>query len=274
MLSESTNGSTELPQMKYALVNESRIEASPNASGNCPSCNAPVVARCGDRRVWHWAHRGRRNCDHWWETETEWHRRWKGLFQNDWQEVIAIAEDGEKHIADVRNSDGLVVEFQHSYINSEEQASREKFYQNMVWVVDCRRLTRDLIKIDRNLSGWCRLEEGKAMGVHYPEETFPEIWMNSLVPVLFDYGEVWSGGVDKWESHLLCLLPGRVARRIVFFAIERKTFVEAIKSQSTFVDTMGVLKRVQKFWQRDFYNFQDIPVSCLGSEKISNTCRA
>ena len=40
------------------------------------------------------------------------------------------------HIADVKTDRGIVIEFQHSFLHRNERESREKFYQNMVWVVD------------------------------------------------------------------------------------------------------------------------------------------
>ena len=52
-------------------------------------------------------------------------------------------ETGEKHIADVRMVHNLTIEFQHSHIGSLERTSREKFYENMVWVVDGTRLKKD-----------------------------------------------------------------------------------------------------------------------------------
>ena len=55
-----------------------------------------MLARCGTKKVWHWAHKGRRHCDHWWENETEWHRDWKNLFLSDWQDVPARDEAGER----------------------------------------------------------------------------------------------------------------------------------------------------------------------------------
>jgi competence protein CoiA len=74
-----------------------------------------MVAKCGEVRAPHWAHRSRRECDHWWEPETEWHRAWKNAFPEEWQEIVHWAEDGEKHIADVKTGRGWVIEFQHSY---------------------------------------------------------------------------------------------------------------------------------------------------------------
>ncbi len=46
-------------------------------------------------------------------------------------------------MADVRTDKGLVIEFQHSYINPEERRQRENFYKNMIWIVDGTRLQRD-----------------------------------------------------------------------------------------------------------------------------------
>ncbi len=77
------------------------------------------------------------SCDHWWESETEWHRKWKSRFPAEWQEVVQIdPTTGEKHIADVKTETGLVIEFQHSRITPDELQSRERFYENMIWVVD------------------------------------------------------------------------------------------------------------------------------------------
>src|SRR5882724_2105651 len=89
------------PNMKFARTNGQRQEAQPNLSGECCGCGAPMVARCGDIRVWHWAHRSGRACDPWQENETEWHRAWKDRFPAEWQEIVHRAEDGERHIADV-----------------------------------------------------------------------------------------------------------------------------------------------------------------------------
>lgn len=123
--------------MRFARVNDILQEAAPGAHGLCPGCLQPVLAKCGTQKVHHWAHKGTKACDSWWEPETEWHRAWKNNFPAEWQEIFLPDErTGEKHIADVRTSQGLVIEFQHSHIQPRERTSREKFYRNMVWVVD------------------------------------------------------------------------------------------------------------------------------------------
>jgi len=96
-----------------------------------------MVAKCGDKIVWHWAHLPRPRCDPWWENETDWHRAWKNCFPEEWQEVVHFDGDsGEKHIADVKTPSELVLEFQNSAMNSSELVSRENFYKTMLWIVN------------------------------------------------------------------------------------------------------------------------------------------
>jgi competence protein CoiA len=91
----------------------------------------------------HWAHKGTRACDTWWEPETQWHRDWKDQFPQEWQECIHAAPDGEKHIADVKTGSGTTLEFQHSFLPEAERRSREGFYPKLIWVVDGQRRSRD-----------------------------------------------------------------------------------------------------------------------------------
>lgn len=111
--------------MKFALVHGQRQEAKKGLRGTCPGCGSPVIAKCGEIRAGHWAHERKSDCDPWWENEGEWHRAWKDRFPDDWQEVPQYAENGEKHIADVKTADGYVLEFQHSPIKPEERRARE-----------------------------------------------------------------------------------------------------------------------------------------------------
>lgn len=130
--------------LKFALVNGEKSEPQPHLRGTCNYCGSEMVAKCGRIKTWHWAHKSRVLCDPWWESESEWHRAWKNWFPMDWQEVVHIDDiTGEKHIADVKTPLGLVIEFQHSPITPEEMQSREKFYHNMIWVVDGNRGSTD-----------------------------------------------------------------------------------------------------------------------------------
>lgn len=123
--------------MQYALVDNVKMEAFPNGRGVCPMCNAITVAKCGPRNIHHWAH-DKKNCDPWWENETEWHRNWKNLFPIESREVTHFADNGEVHRADIKTQSGIIIEIQHSSITDKERLSRELFYKNLVWIIDGR----------------------------------------------------------------------------------------------------------------------------------------
>ncbi len=176
--------------MKFALVNGQREEAQPNLSGKCPGCLSPMVARCGDIRHRHWAHPARHLCDPWWENETVWHRNWKNRFPDDWQEIAHDADDGERHIADVKTGDGWVIEFQHSGIEPEERQSREAFYRSLIWVVDGKRRTRDEAQF---LGAWgageSRIPGTSKRRIRSPNGALLRDWAGSRAHVFFDFGD-------------------------------------------------------------------------------------
>lgn len=132
--------------MKYALENNQRVEAKESGKiAQCPICLESVRAHCGEKYVWHWKHLARKTCDFWWESETPWHRNWKNNFPEDWQEVVhRDPETGEKHIADIKNKNGVVVEFQNSYISEEEIYQREEFYKKLIWVVNLAKFKKSI----------------------------------------------------------------------------------------------------------------------------------
>lgn len=203
--------------MKLALVNGQRQEAQPNLSGKCQACDHPMIAKCGEERVWHWAHKTGRHCDPWWENETEWHRAWKDLFPVAWQEVVHQAESGEKHVADVKTDQGRVIEFQHSPIKPEERRSRENVYQKLVWVVDGTRRKRDVAQF---INTW---KKGVPVGVSTPVRMVSSgkcvllrEWVDSRVPVFFDFG----------GNQLLCwLLASRPDGRAYIALYSRTDFI-------------------------------------------------
>ena len=114
-----------------------RIRPFPLGRSRCQFCGAELIAKCGVFVDWHWAHSATRNCDPWHEHETPWHRAWKNRFPNDWHEVIhQDPSTGERHIADVKCLNGLILEFQNSPMSLDELQSREAFYGSMIWVVN------------------------------------------------------------------------------------------------------------------------------------------
>ena len=105
--------------MNIALKNNKRVEASPGQTASCPVCGDDVVSKCGQVKVWHWAHKSA-DCDHWSEPESEWHKNWKNKFPIQWQEVVI-----GKHRADIKTP-SKVIEIQASSISSSEIIERER----------------------------------------------------------------------------------------------------------------------------------------------------
>lgn len=121
--------------MEYALYNGLRTAARPALKGLCEHCGGEVIAKCGSKKIWHWAHVSNETCDSWYEPETAWHRNWKQIFGEACSEIRVVKEN-LYHIADVINKNGIVFEFQHSSISAEMIAAREQFYgEKMVWVI-------------------------------------------------------------------------------------------------------------------------------------------
>jgi competence protein CoiA len=230
--------------MKYALVNDERQEAQPGLSGKCTCCGHTAIARCGELKIWHWAHKGKLICDPWWEKETEWHREWKGKFPKACQEIVHYAENGEKHIADVKNDQGYVIEFQHSLIKPEERKARENFYKTMIWIVDGTRRLRDK---DKFIDVWehskrinNKVEVRKLWG-YFDECALLRDWNGSSVPVFFDFGEdiIW-GFLPK------DFLPKTIEERRYVFRIKRNELVSYLHPESQ-MNFEVLLKELNKF---------------------------
>jgi competence CoiA-like predicted nuclease len=111
-----------------------RMSPVPGGRGGCPFCKSEVIAKCGEIKTWHWAHKSLITCDSWGEPEGDWHYEWKKLAGLNNTE-ITIEKDGKRHRADII-IDGLVIELQHSPLPVPEVREREEFYGNMIWVLD------------------------------------------------------------------------------------------------------------------------------------------
>ena len=211
--------------MKYALTNGDKIEATKGAKGFCPSCGSELIAKCGPEKINHWAHKGRRNCDQWWENETDWHRSWKNNFPKEWQEVIHTDEEsGEKHIADVKTQAGWALEFQHSFLNPEERQSRNTFYPKLVWVVDGTRRKTDIKQFQNMLNESTRLPTNiPIIQGHFPDECrLLKEWHDSNALIFFDFQEM----SDTNQSILWFLFPKTPSGDAYLSPFSRVNFIE------------------------------------------------
>lgn len=234
--------------MQFALVNNERAVPSVGLVGACPACGSVMIPKCGNQRVHHWAHRGERSCDSWWERETEWHRGWKGKFPTHWQEVIRHDDaSGEKHIADVCTEHGLTVEFQHSPLKPGERMAREKFYGSVTWVVDGSRLKRDLPRFLKGISSSRPVSKNGPFITSFPREMFPDSWVDCAVPVFFDFDHAVTPSDEAvWVTRpLWCLLPGRVRGRAVVLKLSREAFVSGtLKGQQ--LQTQEIMENAER----------------------------
>lgn len=223
--------------MKFALVDNVKSEAFKGAKGICPVCNSELVAKCGEIKVNHWAHKKISDCDQWWENETEWHRSWKNQFPIEWQEIILRDEQtGEKHIADIQTIHGLVIEFQHSKIDKQERISRERHYKRMVWVVDGTRSKKEYPDFVKGKKYFRKASKPDYFLIDYPETCFPSDWLESSVPVIFDYKRTDAIDViDDIRKYLYCLLPKQKDKKEVTIAkISREDFVKNVTNDIWF----------------------------------------
>lgn len=222
--------------MLIAQINGKRTYATKGANGGvCPYCKSEVVAKCGEIKVAHWAHKSNKNCDSWHEKESDWHLMWKNYFPQEWQEIIMHDENGEKHIADVCTQNGFILEFQHSLIKPEERLSREKFYKNMNWVVDgtrCKSYYEKFAKEIKNAIIISRITAdsqrevgvqagynsngqevfpthiGNLLQIYQLDKLLPKNWLNSSVPVVFDFkGLNEINEPNDLRQFVFCLLP-------------------------------------------------------------------
>ncbi|MBK9480365.1 MAG: hypothetical protein IPN99_16255 [Bacteroidetes bacterium] len=122
--------------MNYALVDNIKVEPTPKQKAKCICCGKDVISRCGELKIWHWAHTVNENCDSWYEQETQWHRDWKKIFGKNNSEVI-FNRNNKKHIADIFTFGKIVIELQNSPISTFTIKEREKFYgEKMLWLIN------------------------------------------------------------------------------------------------------------------------------------------
>lgn len=209
--------------MRFAIVDGKKTEASKGAIGLCPRCCLPVLAKCGEVKVHHWAHRGNRTCDPWWENETAWHRSWKGNFPTDWQEVIHSNHNGDKHIADVKTEHGWAIEFQHSFLNPDERRTRDTFYTKLVWVVDGLRRARDKLQFNDALKGAVAVFNSPLiLRLTLPVECrLLKEWSTCNAPVFFDFQDANASG----DSALWLLYP-KTNCEVYLSPFSRNKFIE------------------------------------------------
>lgn len=132
--------------MRYAISNNKRVEASKDITNAvCESCNNPVKPACGHFNIHHFRHVSKLDCDSWYEPITDWHVLWQNKFPEEYREFTMVdINTGITHRADIRLSDGVVIEIQNSPIELDEVAQRENFYgkHGLIWILNGENLIK------------------------------------------------------------------------------------------------------------------------------------
>lgn len=237
--------------MLTAIVNGNRSRPFPGAVGHCPCCNSEMIPRCGEVKVHHWAHKSKSDCDPWWEPETDWHRNWKNEFPLRWQErVFKDKETGEKHIADLYTLAGLTVEVQHSHLDPKERRAREAFYGDMLWIVDGSRLEGNRKKISDWQSAMVEIVQGREKTNLFltdkAEDLFPSNWLESPMPVCFDYRGP-KADMSSAPQPLFLLYPGAVHGGRLVEPLPRDGLLRSILSERLGAGSIrGIMHNVAK----------------------------
>ncbi|MEH8196090.1 competence protein CoiA [Aeromonas allosaccharophila] len=179
--------------MKFSLVNGIKTEPFKSGTGICFCCGGETLAKCGNFKVHHWAHKSKVDCDPWWENEGEWHRKWKNYFPIESQEIVFEQPiTNERHIADIFINQ-TVIEIQSYPINEDEARLREAFYNNMIWIIDGCKNEFDKVNFGLSIYSPHTVDPYlRQLRWHGRSKLFAK-WSKSSKPVYFDFGTdlVW-----------------------------------------------------------------------------------
>lgn len=179
--------------MIYALSHTGLVRAKPETKGLCPHCQSIVIAKCGEIKIWHFAHVVNQDCDLWHEGETAWHIEWKDNFPKEMiEKTIGI------HRADLLTPSGFVIEFQHSPLEPKAIRAREDFYKKMIWVVDASTFAD-------NITLYERTGAEDMPTVQFLWRWKHDFWKNARCPMFLDFTNGLPQDAASDEPRLLLL---------------------------------------------------------------------
>lgn len=223
--------------MYYAIVGGVRTKPEKGLSGLCPQCRTEVISKCGEVMAHHWAHKTLRECDTWAEGETQWHIDWKSRFEPKFLEVT-IRKGDKVHRADVKFDHGLVLEIQNSPIKVNEIKKRNYFYQNIAWIINGQRLSRDLDIMNDLIKSKESIRE--PISISSKNLGFKKTWSQIEKPVLIDFGDFT--GIK--ESYIFLYLS--VGDEEYLYPIIKNNFIESCKESGRLEGELSLIIRIIK----------------------------
>lgn len=188
--------------MLFAILDGKKVEPIPNTHAKCPACGEKVLSKCGEVKVWHWAHFKGKSCDSWYEPETYWHKYWKLTFGKENSEK-KITKGDTWHIADILTNEEVIIELQNSSIQKGVIRKREEFYgERMIWLINGIKFQKNFyikdkesdFPIGQSYQINCNSLLGRKMFKwDYPRRS----WAGSRRHIFIDFHEEWLFWVKK-----------------------------------------------------------------------------
>ena len=210
-------------------------DGTTNMTGFCPCCMKPLVAKVGHgERCPHWAHRHAERCDEWWESETNWHLKWRkwfidanGTIPIDVENVLE--KDGESHFYDIRFAENLSFILRRARLSMDQLQLRERFFGNMAWIIEAKKT--DFSRLVKQLydSDLKELELKNCYWCLSADESFFAHWQDCTMPVVFDFLEASKerekdGANDSLGEDLWVVLPKNEMREYFVVRLKRMDF--------------------------------------------------
>ncbi len=246
--------------MKFGLFNGKRVVAKPHVKGAvCPKCHTELIAKCGEIRVHHWAHKNKLQCDDWIEDDNEWRSQWLDSFLEDWQEPL-IERNGECHFADIQTPRNTVILLHQSHLTVEMIQTREDFYQTPVWIVNTGRYKNEVSRFlhsfekawIKGLKGSSGKLEVKIISEFNVDKVFRKEWLTARFPVFFDYtttNEDKEHGYGRMLDFVWCLMPYSVQGFRILFRYSKNELIDKLKRRRGY-DLQAMRKRGKWFEER------------------------
>ena len=123
----------------------------------------------------------------------------------------------------------------------------------MAWVVDGARLKRDAGRFAKGMRSFAKVLAAGMSITSFPEEIFPSTWLNSKVPVFFDF-EHATGLDDETmfvKGPLWGLLPGRICQdsgrgQAIVMGVEREFFVHSAHTSKELINSRTILRDLEQ----------------------------
>lgn len=233
--------------MIYAKSKEgNKIKATKGVTATCYHCGEKLIAKCGIVNAWHWSHSVKTECDDLKKEMTEWHINWQERFPENNREVKVLYENGYR-IADVKLDDGMVIEFQHSPINTDVIWEREKAHKNMIWILD---YTNTYFRIYRESKDkyFVSITGFKKNFSHANKDIYINFYENLIYcPKTFKIYKVIDGKTSMANeddlpennySYAKCLSPNECVHNVVAFEKKLSKIKRAIRQDNEIIEIL------------------------------------